>query len=128
MQQRIEVDGPADTEGLGHQDLRRIFIPESITYALKGGEAKVIGDAENMALPCPVLRWEAQLIPDGCGDKDREHYTSDYPSCARFLFAFHSFFLLSKANKLSFFDTDIFVWYVLYISYERLRIPGHCEM
>jgi len=104
MQQRIEVDGPTDTESLGHQDLRRIFIPESITYPLKGGEAKVIGDAENAALPCPAFRWTAQLIPDGCCDKDCQHYTSDYPSRAKFLFAFHSFFLLS------FFDNDVVVW------------------
>ena len=66
VQQGVEVDGPADAKGLRQQELRGVFIPKRVTQSIKRGEAEVIGNAENSAMPGSLLGRSAQLVSNGC--------------------------------------------------------------
>ena len=99
VQQRVEIDGPADAKSLRHQDLRCILIPKSVAQPLKRWEAKVIGNSENTAMPRSLLGRTTQLIPDGCTYQDGEHYTSDHSPEPKGLLRLHIYFSFTVQCK-----------------------------
>ena len=111
IQQRVEVDAPADPEGLRHQDLRRVFIPKRGTQSLNCWEAKVIRKAEDAAMPRSLLRRTSQLIPDGCTYQNREYNAPNHVPDAKSLLALHDFLLLYR--------TEMSVYCFSYLKYER---------
>src|SRR2546421_2765944 len=64
MQQRIKVNGPSDAKSLRHEYLRILLIPVSGTEAFKSGNTEIIGNAQNVTMPCTLLWRPTQLLPE----------------------------------------------------------------
>ena len=63
MYEGIKVDRPAYPKDLGHEDMRRILVPEGSTYPFDRREAKVIWYANNLAVPGSIFGGPTYVLP-----------------------------------------------------------------
>src|SRR5258708_38533828 len=62
VDQWVEVDRPAHAEELRNQHTRCILVPERFAQAFDGRPAKIVGNAIECSVPCPLLWRHVQLL------------------------------------------------------------------
>src|ERR1700730_1350897 len=62
IDQGVEVDRPAHAEGLRNEHTRRILVSERFAQALDGRPAKIVGNAIECSVPCPLLWRHLPLL------------------------------------------------------------------
>ena len=92
MQEGIKVDRPAYPKDLRHEDMRRIPVPEGSTYPFDCREAKVIWNADNLAVPGSILGWPTYLVNYGCPDEYEKQCAPNDILRTEDLFPDHTFF------------------------------------
>ena len=92
MQEGIKVDRPTYPKDLGHKDMRRIPVPEGSTYPFDCREAKVIWNADNLAVPGSILGWPTYLVNYGCPDEYKKQCAPNDILRTEDLFPAHTFY------------------------------------
>jgi len=92
MQEGIKVDRPTYPKDLGHEDMRCIPVPEGSTYPFDCREAKVIWNANNLAVPGSILGWPTYLVNYGCPDEYEKQCAPNDILRIEDLFPNHTFF------------------------------------
>ena len=62
IDQGVEVDRPTHAEGVRNQHTRRILVPERFAQALDSQPAKIVGNAIECSVPCPLLWRHLPLL------------------------------------------------------------------